>query len=98
MKPILRFLAVLLLAPLAALHADEHLIQPGDNPQDVMDRAAPGDRIVFQSGLHLHHPGKHRALLYEVSPEPFNFQGFGSGSAGLSIPTPQKHGSDDTDR
>ena len=64
MKTILNLVIAMLLAPLAALHADEHLIEPGDNPQDVMDRAAPGDRIVFQPGLHLHHPGKHRALLY----------------------------------
>jgi hypothetical protein len=62
----LRFTVVIamLLAPQAALHAEEHLIQPGDNPQDVVDRAVPGDRLVFQPGLHLHHPGKHRALLY----------------------------------
>ncbi len=63
MKAILNLVIAILLVPLPALHADEHLIQPGDNPQDVMDRAAPGDRIVFQPGLHLHHPGKHRALL-----------------------------------
>jgi hypothetical protein len=37
-------------------------------------------------------------LFFAVPPEPLNFQGFGSGSAGLSIPTPQKNGSDDTDR
>jgi hypothetical protein len=38
------------------------------------------------------------SLFFAVSPEPFNLQGFGSNSAGLSIPTPQKHGGDDTDR
>jgi hypothetical protein len=38
------------------------------------------------------------SLLFAAPPEPFNFQGFGSDSAGLSIPTPQKHGGDDTDR
>ena len=64
MKTIFNLVIAMLLAPLPALHADEHLIRPGDNPQAVMDRAAPGDRIVFQPGLHLHHPGKHRALLY----------------------------------
>jgi hypothetical protein len=68
MKTIFNLVIATLLAPLPALHADEHLVQPGDNPQHVMDRAVPGDRIVFQPGLHLHHPGKHRALLYVDKP------------------------------
>jgi len=64
MKPALPLLAALLLAPSAALYAEEHLIQPGDDPQAVMEAAAAGDRIVFQPGLHQHFPGKYRALLY----------------------------------
>ncbi|MFZ4767596.1 MAG: hypothetical protein ACOYMN_21830, partial [Roseimicrobium sp.] len=61
-KLLLPTLALLAHAPL--LRAAEHLIQPGDSPQAVLDRAAPGDRLVFQPGLHSHLPGKHRALLY----------------------------------
>lgn len=44
--------------------AEEHQIRPGDSPQAVLDRAAPGDRLVFLPGLHQHAPGKHRAILY----------------------------------
>lgn len=57
-------LAALLLAPLAALYGEEHLIQPGESPQAVIDRAVPGDRLIFVPGLHQHAPGKYRALLY----------------------------------
>jgi hypothetical protein len=53
----------LILAAAAALPAAEHVIEPGDDPQAVMDRAAPGDRLVFRPGLHRHRPGRHRALL-----------------------------------
>lgn len=59
MRPLLYFLAF---TPF--LHAEEHLIPPGSSPQAVMDRAAPGDRLVFQPGLHQLTPGKHRSLLY----------------------------------
>ncbi|RFC46279.1 MAG: hypothetical protein DVB28_000115 [Verrucomicrobia bacterium] len=55
---------LLLLAFAPLLHAAEHLIQPGSNPQEILDRAASGDRLVFQPGLHEHQPGKNRALLY----------------------------------
>ena len=53
----------LLLAFASLLPAAEHAIKPGDDPQAVMDRAAPGDRLVFQPGVHEHRPGRHRALL-----------------------------------
>ena len=53
-----------LVSALAALHAAEHLIQPGDSPQTVLDSAAPGDRLVFMPGLHQHGLGKHRSMLY----------------------------------
>ncbi|GAA5143718.1 hypothetical protein GCM10023213_32230 [Prosthecobacter algae] len=56
------FLSLLLLSPF--VHAAEHSIQPGDNPQAIMDRAVPGDRLVFLPGEHRHAPAKHRALLY----------------------------------
>ena len=47
MKSLFALFTALLLAPPPALHADEHLIQPGDNPQDVMDRAVPGIALFF---------------------------------------------------
>jgi hypothetical protein len=54
---------LLLVASAAALPAAEHAIRPGDDPQAVLDRAAPGDRLVFLPGVHEHRPGRHRALL-----------------------------------
>ena len=53
-----------LVAAVPLLHAAEYSIQPGDDPQAIMDRATPGDRLVFLPGLHQHVPSKHRALLY----------------------------------
>ncbi len=58
----MRFIFLLALAPL--LHAAEHSIKPGDNPQAVMDRAAPGDKLVFLPGLHQHGLTKNRSMLY----------------------------------
>jgi hypothetical protein len=60
------FLHSLLLIVLSGdvTHAAEHLIAPGDAPQAVMDKAAPGDRLVFLPGLHQHGLTKHRAILY----------------------------------
>jgi hypothetical protein len=58
----MRFLYLLALAPL--LHAAEHSIKPGDNPQAVMDRAAAGDKLVFRPGVHQHGLTKHRSILY----------------------------------
>jgi hypothetical protein len=46
----------------------EHLIRPGDSPQSALDGAAPGDRLVFMPGLHVHGLGKHRAMLYVDKP------------------------------
>lgn len=54
----------LLLAHCGTLHAAEHLIRPGDSPQETLDRATPGDRLVFLPGLHQHGLGRHRAMLY----------------------------------
>ena len=53
-----------LLAFAQPTHSAEHSIQPGESPQAVLDRAAPGDKLVFLPGLHQHRLGKHRALLY----------------------------------
>ncbi len=64
MKHTLTLFTALLLAPLASLHGEEHLIQPGESPQAVIDRAVPGDRLIFVPGLHQHAPDKYRALLY----------------------------------
>lgn len=64
MKPILPCVLVVFLPHLAAVSAAEHLVHPGEPPQAVLDRAAPGDRLVFLPGLHQHGLGKHRAMLY----------------------------------
>jgi hypothetical protein len=53
---------MLTVAPL--LHAAEHRIQPGENPQAAVDRAEPGDKVVFMPGLHSHGLTKHRSILY----------------------------------
>ena len=44
--------------------ADEHLVHPGERPQEVLDRAQPGDRLVFLPGVHQHQLSRHRAVLY----------------------------------
>jgi len=62
MKATLPTLAVLLLTSTVA-HAAEHRIKPGDDPQGVIDAAAPGDKLVFLPGVHQHKLGKHRAIL-----------------------------------
>jgi hypothetical protein len=54
--------ALLLLA--TSLFAAEHKIKPGDDPQAVMDAAAPGDKLTFLPGLHQHGLKKHRSILY----------------------------------
>lgn len=56
---------VVILAALSASAASaaEHIIQPGEVPQDILDRAAAGDRLVFAAGLHQHSLGRHRSLL-----------------------------------
>jgi hypothetical protein len=64
MKHLLAIVLSLCLISLARLDAAEHLIQPGDAPQEILDRAAPGDRLVFLPGLHQHGLGKHRSILY----------------------------------
>ncbi|ODA31940.1 hypothetical protein [Planctopirus hydrillae] len=50
------------------LMAAELLVQPGDQPQNIADRASPGDRIVFLPGLHQHGLARHRAMLYIDKP------------------------------
>ncbi|HUG67957.1 MAG TPA: hypothetical protein VMM76_09400 [Pirellulaceae bacterium] len=62
MKHILTFLLALL--GTLSSEATEHQLKPGDSPQEVMDRAAPGDRLVFLPGLHQQRLGKHRSLLF----------------------------------
>ncbi len=49
---------------IAALHADEVIVRPGDSPQEALDRAQAGDRLVFLPGLHQHGLSKHRSMLY----------------------------------
>ena len=57
----MRLLALLLAT---SLFAAEHKIKPGDDPQAVMDAAAPGDKLTFLPGLHQHGLKKHRSILY----------------------------------
>ena len=64
MKSILPTCLLLLLMLPAPARGAEHLIQPGDSPQAVLDSAAPGDRLVFMPGVHQHGLGKHRSILY----------------------------------
>jgi hypothetical protein len=63
MKSVLTLVVLLTWQPLL-LTAAEHLIEPGQSPQEVLDAAAPGDRLVFLPGLHTHGLGKHRSILY----------------------------------
>lgn len=60
----MRSLGLVMIVWSAPLIAAEHVVQPGESPQAVLDRAAPGDRLVLAPGLHLHGLGPHRALLY----------------------------------
>jgi hypothetical protein len=60
-----RWMAVFLVAALAAgLESAEHQVHPGQDPQAILDHAAPGDKLVFLPGLHQHGLGKHRSILY----------------------------------
>lgn len=60
----LRQAPLLLLSALPLLAQTVHSIAPGQNPQAIADRAAPGDRLVFLPGLHEHPLRHHRSLLY----------------------------------
>lgn len=60
----LNLAAMVLLASNFALEAADHPIRPGDSPQDILDRAAPGDRLIFLPGVHEHGLTKHRSILY----------------------------------
>ena len=64
MKSTLTSITASLFISLAASHAAEHPIRPSDSPQAVLDRAAPGDRLVFMPGVHEHGLDKHRSILY----------------------------------
>lgn len=46
----------------------ELAIRPGDSPQAILDRAKPGDRLVFLPGLHQHGLSRHRSILYVDKP------------------------------
>jgi hypothetical protein len=59
---IMRLFLLLLLSP--SVFAAEHKIRPGDDPQAVLDAAAPGDKLTFLPGLHQHGLKKHRSILY----------------------------------
>ncbi|MBL8221038.1 MAG: hypothetical protein JNL62_17525, partial [Bryobacterales bacterium] len=49
---------------LMAASAATHEVRPGDDPQAVLDRARPGDRVLFREGVHVRKLGKHRSMLY----------------------------------
>ena len=61
-------LALVALLPPSPALAAEHAIRPGEPPQVILDRAAPGDRLVFLPGVHEHGLGRHRAMLYVDKP------------------------------
>jgi hypothetical protein len=48
--------------------ATEHRVHPGEDPQLVLDRAAPGDRIMLLPGLHERPLGRHQSILYVDKP------------------------------
>lgn len=48
--------------------AAELRIEPGQPPQEALERAAAGDRLVLLPGLHQHRLGKHRSLMYVDKP------------------------------
>lgn len=48
----------------ASLMAADISVRPGESPQAALDRAAAGDRLIFEPGLHQHPLGQHRSLLY----------------------------------
>lgn len=50
------------------LAAGLHEVRPGQNAQEIVDRASPGDRIVFRPGLHLQKLGMHRSMVYVDKP------------------------------
>jgi hypothetical protein len=60
----MNFICLLITATTLAAAPTVHTIRPGEDPQAVMDRAAPGDHLVFLPGLHQHGLKRHRSLLY----------------------------------
>lgn len=62
------WLLICLLLLGATAQAAEHRLRPGDSPQEALDRAAAGDRLVFLPGLHQHGLGRHRAILFVDKP------------------------------
>ena len=58
------FLGQVGLPVLCPVQAAEHLIQPGESPQEKLDQAQAGDRLIFLPGLHQHGLSRHRAMLY----------------------------------
>lgn len=59
----------LVLVPLRAVGQTQAIeIKPGDEPQQVLDTAPPGSRLVFLPGLHEHGLGRHQAMLYVDKP------------------------------
>jgi hypothetical protein len=61
-------LLVMVLFRCAVTYSAEHRIRPGDDAQQVLDQAKPGDQLIFLPGIHERRPGRHRALLYVEKP------------------------------
>ncbi len=61
---------------LSVIHAQAEtlVVQPGENPQDTLDRAAAGDEVSFAPGMHQHRLGRHRSLLYVDKPVQIELQ------------------------
>jgi hypothetical protein len=56
--------ALVLLINNALGQAETYEIRPGNNPQQILDGAASGSRLVFVPGLHQHPLGRHQSILY----------------------------------
>jgi hypothetical protein len=67
-------LLIVALLPLVPSRAAEHQLKPGESPQEALDRAASGDRLVFLPGLHQHRLGRHRSMLYIEKPVEIELQ------------------------
>ncbi len=68
MKPLCLLLLSALSVPWTVLPAAELQVRPGDDPQRLLDAAAPGDKLVFLPGVHEHRLGRHRSILYVDKP------------------------------
>jgi hypothetical protein len=57
-------LLIMVACALSGALAGEIQVKPGDSPQELLDAASPGDKLVFLPGVHEHKLGKHQSILY----------------------------------